>query len=182
MENQTFELPKTTIEVLQAVNRLQAVDATGLTGEVTPESFQQICAMVSSVFNAPVAQITLLEEYRQCIKTSIGFDIKEAPTETSFCAYTISSGKDITIINDTKLDDIFKLSPFVVEPPYVRFYAGCPVAFEGEKVGTLCVYDFEPRSEVSNEQQSFMRKLALDAQAAIYGEHESSSTKSFSYM
>lgn len=170
MEKQSFELPQSTIEFLQAVNRLQAVDATGLTGQKTPEAFDQICTMVGSVFKAPVAQITLLEEHRQCIKTSIGFDIEEAPTKTSFCAYTISSGDGITIINDTQEDAIFRNSPFVVEPPYVRFYAGCPIAFKGEKVGTLCVYDFEPKAEVSEEQIVFMQKLALDAQAAIYGE------------
>lgn len=170
MEKQEFVLPKSTIKMLQAVNRLQAVAETGLTGDRVPPAFDQLCGMVSSFFNAPVAQITLLEEFRQCIKTSIGFDIKEAPTQTSFCAYTISSGEDLTIIKDTHLDDIFKFSPFVVEPPYVRFYAGCPVKFKGQKVGTLCVYDFQPREEVSDEQIEFMTKLAQDAEAAIYGE------------
>lgn len=170
MEKQDFALPKSTIEMLQAVNRLKAVKETGLTGDRVPAAFDQLCGMVSSVFNAPVAQITLLEEYRQFIKTSIGFDIKEAPTQTSFCAYTISSGEDVTIIKDTHLDDIFKFSPFVVEPPYVRFYAGCPVKFKGQKVGTLCIYDFEPRQEVKEEQISFMQKIAFDVEAAIYGE------------
>lgn len=172
MEKQGFALPKSTIEVLQAVNRLQAVEETGLTGDRVPQAFGQLCGMVSSVFNAPVAQITLLEEFRQCIKTSIGFDIKEAPTQTSFCAYTISCNEDVTIITDTHLDEIFKFSPFVVEPPYVRFYAGCPVMFKGQKVGTLCVYDFEPRQEVSEEQISFMQQIAFDAEAAIYGDIE----------
>ena len=170
MSAQAFALPNSTLKVLQSVNRLQAVEATGMTGDNTSLKFDQICSMASSVFNAPVAQITLLEEHRQCIKTSLGFEISEAPTSTSFCAFTISSGKNITIINDTLEDEIFKHSPFVVEPPYVRFYAGSPVAFVGEKVGTLCVYDFQPREEVSHEQIEFMTKLARDAEEAIYGE------------
>lgn len=170
MSTQAFALPKSTLEILQSVNRLQAVEATGMTGNNTSRKFDQICSMASSLFNAPVAQITLLQEHRQCIKTSLGFEISEAPTSTSFCAFTISSGKNVTIINDTLEDEIFKLSPFVIEPPYVRFYAGSPVAFEGEKVGTLCVYDFQPREKVSDEQIGFITKLALDAEAAIYGE------------
>ncbi len=170
MSEQKFSLPQNAIKTLQNINRLQAVEDTGLTGLQTPQGFQQICSTVASVFNAPVAQITLLEELRQCIKISIGFDIKEAPTATSFCAYTISSHDDITIIKDTLENDIFRTNPYVVEPPYVRFYAGCPLVFNGEKVGTLCVYDFQPHETVSEEQQDFLRKLALDAEIAIYGE------------
>lgn len=170
MGAQAFQLPNSTLKVLQSVNRLQAVAATGLTGDKTSLKFDQICSMASSVFNAPVAQITLMEEHRQCIKKSLGFEMDEAPTSISFCACTISSDKKITILKNTLEDEIFKNNPYVIEPPYVRFYAGCPVAFEGEKVGTLCVYDFQPREEVSDEQTEFIIKLAQDAEAAIYGE------------
>lgn len=172
MAGHQFELPKSTIEILQEINRLQAVEATGLLDGSSPELFEQICSTVTTVFNAPVAQITLLEKDRQCINNSIGFDISEAPTSTSFCAYTISSGKDVTIIKDTLLDEIYKTNPFVVEPPHVRFYAGCPIRYEGEKVGTLCVYDFRPRDIVTEEQVKFIQQLALDAEAAIYGERD----------
>lgn len=170
MNEQKFSLPQSAIKTLQNINRLQALENTGLLSDKTPEAFDQICSTVASVFNAPVAQITLLEKLRQCIKVSVGFDIKEAPTATSFCAYTISSDLDVTIIKDTLEDEIFNTNPFVTDPPYVRFYAGCPVAFSGEKVGTLCVYDFQPRETVSEEQKEFIQKLALDAEEAIYGE------------
>ena len=170
MNEKEFSLPRSTIEVLQSINRLEAVESTGLAGEKTPKAFEQICSTVSSALNAPVAQITLLEEFRQNIKTSLGFDIKEAPSQTAFCAETIASEKDITIIHNTLEDEVFKLSPYVVEPPYIRFYAGCPIVFEGEKVGTLCVYDFKPRTELSEEQVNFIKQLTKDVEAAIYGE------------
>ena len=170
MMKKEFALPRNAVEILQAANRLKAVEETGLLGDRTPKFFDQTCATVLSVLNVPVAQITLLAEHEQNMKSSLGFDIDKAPTKTAFCAVTIASENDILIINDTLKDDIFHNSPFVVEPPHVRFYAGCPIVFKQEKVGTLCVYDFKPRDELPQEQIDFLRKLTKDVEEAIYGE------------
>jgi len=170
MQKNEFKLPKSTIEVLQSLNRLEAVEATKLTGNKTPQVFEKITATVLSALNVPVAQFTLLKEHEQIIKNSIGFDINQAPTRTAFCAVTISVADNVLIINDTLQDELFKHSPFVIEPPHVRFYAGCPIVFEGEKVGTLCAYDFVPREHITDEQIDFLLKLAKDIELAIYGE------------
>jgi len=169
MQKAEFNLPKNTIAVLQSINRLMALEEIQLTGDETPKAFNHICSTVLSALNVPVAQITLLGEHEQAIKTSLGFDIEKAPTKTAFCAVTIASDADILIINDTLKDPIFNNSPFVVEPPHVRFYVGCPIVYKGEKVGTLCAYDFKPRDELPQEQIDFIRKLTTDVEEAIYG-------------
>ena len=167
MGDHPFSLPMRAFEILRKASRLQAVKNTGLNETRTLDAFEDISSTAALLLKAPVAQVTLMDEFKQFIKSSAGYDIKEAPTATSFCAVAIAAEEDVTIVLDTLKDPVFKHSPFVVEPPHVRFYAGSPILFEGEKVGTVCIYDFEPRNHVSDENIEFLAKLANEAAAAI---------------
>ncbi len=53
----------------------------------------------------------------------------------------------VIVAHDTLKDPRFTDSPYVVNPPHYRFYAGASITVEGQKVGTLCLLDTKPLTE-----------------------------------
>jgi hypothetical protein len=81
------------------------------------------------------------------------------PKEQSLCNYTVNlrwTGSCVPmeafenhpslVVDDLTKDARFKDYPFVVGPPYSRFYAGVPIRSPGgHSIGTYCVLDDKPR-------------------------------------
>lgn len=148
------------LNILMSASRLDAVKRTAMMDTPPNHAFDELSGMAATVMQAPVAQITFVEDERQWFKSSLNFEATEAPVATSFCAYTIASTSDVTVVLDAASQPPFDTNPFVCNPPHVRFYAGCPIQLDGENVGTICVYDFAPRAEVTNGQIDTMLDLA----------------------
>ncbi len=73
-----------------------------------------------------------------------GFD--RLPREHSFCAYAIHNHTPL-VIEDTREDARSADNPYVLGPPYLRFYAGAPlVDRHGYCLGTFCIVGLQPRS------------------------------------
>ncbi len=53
----------------------------------------------------------------------------------------------------------FRLNPFVVDGPPIRFYAGAPVRVAGMVLGMLCVMDRVPR-QLTDDQLRALRMSA----------------------
>ena len=123
------------------------------------ERFDRLTRLAKRLFNVPVAMVSLVDENRQWFKSSVGMDVTETPRESSFCAQAIK-GDDILLVTDATKDVRFADNPMVVNEPFVRFYAGCPLKYlDGSKLGTLCVIDNRPRS-VSQDDLDAFRDLA----------------------
>jgi hypothetical protein len=73
-----------------------------------------------------------------------------------------------TIVGDTHADERFRNKPYVLGPPYMRFYAGFPLESpSGERIGTLCVFDPEPRKRTGVDSV-LLRQLALMIQEELH--------------
>jgi diguanylate cyclase (GGDEF)-like protein len=55
------------------------------------------------------------------------------------------------VIPDTHLDPVFAQNPLVTGAPFIRFYAGQPVKYAGQRVGTLCLADRQVRHLDQNQ-------------------------------
>lgn len=115
--------------------------------------------LAKRMFNVPIALVSLVDVNRQWFKSCVGLSVSETSREISFCGHAIL-GNDIFIINDTKKDERFSDNPLVLNDPFIRFYAGCPLRHEdGSKLGTLCIIDTQPRT-LNEEDYEALKDLA----------------------
>ncbi len=145
---------------LAALHNLQILD--------TPceERFDRITRMATRLFDIPIALVTLIDAKRQWFKSSQGLTFSETPRSISFCGHTIL-GRDILVVSDSKEDPRFADNPLVIGPPFIRFYAGCPLSGpDGRNVGTLCIIDNHPR-QISEAERNIMKDLAHIVQDAL---------------
>lgn len=125
--------------------RLLALRGTGLLDTPSEERFDRIVRLAASVFEVPIAYVSLVDAGRQWFKSQVGLTgPRETPREISFCGHAILQ-EDALIVADATLDDRFARNPLVLGEPHIRFYAGQPLRVLGLKVGTLCLADRQPR-------------------------------------
>lgn len=101
--------------------------------------------MAKKLFGVPIALVSLVDDDRQWFKSCVGLNASETGRDISFCGHSIL-GDEVFVIPDAALDQRFSDIPLVLQEPYIRFYAGCPIsAPNGCKLGTLCIIDRNPR-------------------------------------
>lgn len=109
------------------------------------EVFDDLTKLAAYICGTPSAFITLIDANRQWFKARVGLEVQETPRDVSFCAHAITRPGHL-IIEDATQDPRFADNPFVLNDPFIRFYAGVPLLSpEGFAIGTLCVMDKTPR-------------------------------------
>jgi len=130
-----------------------------LTNETTDPYLDNIVSFAARICDVPIAAVSILDAQRQIFKASYGLDIRGTERSIAFCNHTIRQNK-IFEVSDAKADRRFRRNPLVESDPHVRFYAGVPlVATGGQKLGTLCVIDREPKV-LSNLQRELLMTLS----------------------
>jgi PAS domain S-box-containing protein len=123
---------------------------------------QELISMASEICDTPIALITLLDEKTQWIKVRKGVDVESTPRSISFCTHTIASD-DLMMVHDAQLDERFVNNPLVTGEHNLRFYAGAPLTtHDGQRLGTLCVFDRVPR-KLNKHQQIMLKMLSKQA-------------------
>jgi len=139
--------------------RIDTLYSLGILDTPPEERFDRLTRLARRVFRVPIAMVNLVDEHRIWTKSAQGLQASEGPRDTSFCAHAIL-GDDILVVADAMQDERFRDNPYVTGEPNVRFYAGCPLrAPNGDKLGTLCLIDHQPR-EFSEEDRALLRDLA----------------------
>ena len=128
--------------------------------DTPPEAqFDRIARLAKSIFQAPIAQISFIDEHRQWFKSCVNPAIRETPRKDSFCNHTIK-GDCPLIVPDARADPRFRDLPRVVGKPHIRSYFGAPLcAPNGQNIGALYVVDTEVRHP-SAEQIVMLQDLA----------------------
>lgn len=153
---------------LEEIKRVTALQALKILDTPPEERFDRLTWIASRLFDSPIALISFIDFDRQWVKSHVGLSITELPRFSSFCGHAILR-RDIFVIPDTKQDERFSDNPLVVEPPFVRFYAGCPLASaEGLLVGTLSVLDYRPR-EMSEADLKALKNIASVVEEELAG-------------
>jgi signal transduction histidine kinase len=147
-------------------DRLAALYALDILDSPAEQDFDDIVRLASTVCGVPMALVTLLDTDRQWFKARIGTDLTETDRDISFCAHAVLS-RDLLVVPDATKDARFADNPVVKQDGGIRFYAGAPlITTDGFALGTLCVFDREPR-RLDNEQSQALRALARQVTSQI---------------
>ena len=117
--------------------------------------------LAARLTDCPIALVSLVDEARQVFKSRYGLAPAEALRDGAFCAHTIL-GSERLEVPDALADPRFADNPLVTGPAQVRFYAGVPLQVQGQRLGTLCVIDHQPRV-LTEAQRTALDDLARAA-------------------
>ena len=135
------------------------------TGSDSP--FLALVIKATALFDAPLAKVNLLNCEHQITQCAHGSQLNTIGVEDAFCAHAIAEATPATVVLDAQREPRFEGYPQLAPPAQIRFYIGCPIRFRGHKVGTLCVFDSEPREGMTAAQKRMLIELAWDAEQII---------------
>ncbi len=146
--------------------RLQALRELSIVGTERLPEFDALVQAAATVFDCPIALVSLIEEKEQWFKACHGLDIDGTERGISFCQHAILS-ETVFVVPDALADDRFRDNPLVTGEPHIRFYAGCPLSIDGHhRLGTLCVIGRTPRVPTETQLEQ-LRRLATAVEGLI---------------
>jgi GAF domain-containing protein len=147
--------------------RLNALESLGLLDTPPEERFDRLTKEAAERLKVPISTISLIDAKREWFKSCQGLPTKEGPREISFCGHAMFA-QDVFIVEDTLEDERFRDNPYVIGPPYLRFYAGHALYNQssGQPVGVFCIKDTQPR-QLSVAELDIFLELATRAEAEI---------------
>jgi len=148
--------------------RLEKLRALKLLDTAPEERFDRLTRMAKRLFQVDTAVVSLVDEDRQWFKSKASTNdlVDETPRNVSFCGHAILD-QDVFVVEDAQVDERFKDNPLVTAESGIRFYAGFPLRInDGSALGTLCVFDKEPR-QFSEDDVQLLRDLGDMAEKEI---------------
>jgi len=166
MKGTIHPLPSNVTAVLEAPDRLAALDAAMPVFFGPDPDFDDIAALAAGFAGAPISLVTVLGHTDQWFLARQGTPEIRAPSQDSFCARMLAEGAPL-VIADARKDERFADLPSVAGAPRLRFYAGVPILLDGQAVGTVCIFDVKPRRSAPKDLVERLARLAALAASLI---------------
>jgi GAF domain-containing protein len=147
--------------------RLTALHNLAILDTEPEERFDFLTKQAIQKLNVPISTISIIDKNREWYKSCQGINQKENPRETSFCGHAMFS-LILFIVEDTLKDARFVDNPMVINPPYIRFYAGIRLLDHKTNlpIGVFCVKDIKPR-KLSLAETEILMDLGAQAEKEI---------------
>ena len=140
--------------------RLEALRDYDVLDTESEQPFERLVKLTARVFDVPIVMISLVDEHRQWAKACVGVSNLDDRRSISFCGHAILSDQTMVVL-DAATDERFSDNPLVIGQPHIRFYAGAPlIAYNGSRLGTLCLLDRRSHGEFSADDRANLSDLA----------------------
>lgn len=158
-------VPVRTAPCVDEAYRQESLDAMGVLDSPPTAQLDALARTAKDLFGVMAAAVNLIDHDWQVMKSAAGVERTDLPRSQSFCSTTVELGGAL-VLEDTRLDPRF--SGFDAVQEGILFYAGYPIeAPNGQRIGTLCLFDSHPRTFTSADE-SLLRELALRVQAELW--------------
>ena len=148
------------------LDRLRALEGTGLLACPPPPEFLEICAAARARFGVPMAMVTLVGPGSVVVTAAHGTNLRETPRTHHFCDHAVQ-GDEVLVVPDASRDPRFAANPLVRGRPFLRFYAGAPLHYVRHvRLGTLCLLDTRPRDFAAGDRAE-LERMAEAVTAAV---------------
>ncbi len=147
--------------------RLAAVETYHVTDTLPELSYDDIAELAAQICKCPVGLINIIADTREWVKAKYGLppNLTYLPRGTA-CSTAICQS-DLLTVPDLAQDERFADHAAVRDDPHFRFYCGMPLINpEGYALGTVCVFDFEPR-DLTFDQSESLRRLSRQTMAQL---------------
>ncbi len=147
--------------------RVVAVESYHINDTPPELSYDDITELAAQICQCPVGLINIIADTREWLKAKYGLppNLSYLPRGTA-CSTAICQS-DLLTVPDLSQDERFAEHAAVKGEPHFRFYCGMPLINpEGYALGTVCVFDFEPR-ELTFEQSESLRRLTRQTMAQL---------------
>jgi GAF domain-containing protein len=139
--------------------RIEALKRYNILDTPPDGSFDRITKLASSIFDVPIAIISLVDTERIWFKSAHGLNVNQINRDPGLCASAILS-EDVYVINNAATDPRTLTNPLVAGDFGLRFYAAAPLQTEDQcNLGTLCIIDKTPR-DLTEKEQKILKELA----------------------
>lgn len=156
---------KTAPLTLAEPSRLEALAEYDLSADVAQADLEPLIRLASSLFDIPMAMVSVVERHRTLFTARIGLDVCELDRDVSFCSHVVGRDEPLVVL-DARLDPRFSGNPLVTGPANIRFYAGAPLKGpNGHVIGSFCLVDTRPHNSfdaTAVANLTLLAGLALD--------------------
>lgn len=142
-------------------DRLAVLESLDVTSDPVRRALERVSSLAADHFGVPTASVNAIEADTQTFLVCHGADWTDTAREDSICTYAIVDEDPVTVIEDAAADPRFADNE-TLDRLGIRFYAGADLTVEGATVGTLCVYDEEPRT-FGDDDRDYLALLAEEA-------------------
>lgn len=155
-------------EVLQALERMEALQSTGLLDTPREDAFDRLTRLTQRLLGAPTALVSLVDGDRQFFKSQAGLaepyaSARQTDLSHSFCQWVVAAREEL-VVEDSARHPLLK-SNLAVKYMNVQAYAGVPIhAKDGEAIGSFCAIDTTPRKWTDEELET-LKDLAQVTEA-----------------
>ena len=142
-------------------SRLAALHSYDILDTPPDGCFDRVTAVAATLFHAPIAIVSLVDEDRIWFKSHHGLDIQQIDRGPGLCASAILEDAPYVVEDATK--DVRALAnPLVAGEFGLRFYVAAPLRTrDGFNLGTLCVIDHKPRQAQAKEIEQLEHLAAI---------------------
>ncbi|MFZ2725245.1 MAG: PAS domain S-box protein [Methylococcaceae bacterium] len=111
------------------------------------ERFDRFTRIAKHSFNMPIALLCLLDEEQLWLKSYQGLNLEGLviSSKRSSCDAAMRNDAELLYIPNTFVNNCYCDHPCVFDNRPIRFYASAPIMLAKQKIGNLCLIDYQPR-------------------------------------